>query len=385
MKSFDRRVSECLFALAALTTPSLVDQSAAQAQQVSVDTKVDELRKEREQDFGLHEKTAEQTQAQVNKVTLEVARIGQTSNRLLRVVATTGAVWDQTVGAPVRAPEPGTVMTIKRTMLGGMMCKIGKWTAYRCIRVDRPTLSSLNPEETPRAMEDASPSTTAHAEPLPGKVTSSLPASAHSGESVQKVEQPSAVPTLPTEAAAASKTVNASQAQYAVLPTTKVRSSGDENHDEWSGEAPEAVSGTLSQSQQANAVVPPPRKPAASPVTASASKTSRPISANHPSGEELQKENQRNFGLHEKTVENRRIEVDEVTVKVARVAETSNRLLRIIATSGAVWDQTVGAPVRPPQPGTTITIKRAMFGSAMCKIGKWTTYRCIRVDRANLR
>jgi hypothetical protein len=53
----------------------------------------------------------------------------------LTLTTTDGAVWRQTESDPVRpTPKSGQTMVIERTALGGFMCKIGRWTAFRCMR-----------------------------------------------------------------------------------------------------------------------------------------------------------------------------------------------------------------------------------------------------------
>ena len=70
---------------------------------------------------------------------------------------------------------------------------------------------------------------------------------------------------------------------------------------------------------------------------------------------------------------------DAITVMLAEVAVGRSKRVVLITQEGAVWRQTDGGALRPtPKPGQSMTIERTSFGGFMCKIGKWTVFRCQR-------
>lgn len=77
--------------------------------------------------------------------------------------------------------------------------------------------------------------------------------------------------------------------------------------------------------------------------------------------------------------EDRNESEDEITVTLAEVAVGRSKRVILITEEGAVWRQTDGGALRPnPKPGQTMTIEKTSFGGFMCKIGKWTVFRCQR-------
>lgn len=70
---------------------------------------------------------------------------------------------------------------------------------------------------------------------------------------------------------------------------------------------------------------------------------------------------------------------DAIAVTLAEVAIGRSKRVVLITDEGAVWRQTDGGALRPtPKPGQAMTIERTSFGGYMCKIGKWTVFRCQR-------
>lgn len=94
-----------------------------------------ERRAQQEREFGLPEHETEEAKSEIGEITVEIASTGVASGGKLRFVTSEGAVWEQTEGAPVSPPKPGTTVTIKRNFMGGNVCKIGEWTNMRCRRV----------------------------------------------------------------------------------------------------------------------------------------------------------------------------------------------------------------------------------------------------------
>jgi hypothetical protein len=98
----------------------------------------EEMREENKANFGLPKyksETKEEKAAEIDKLDLVVASIGLTPEQKLRVVTSSGAVWDQTLGAPARAPKPGATLTVRTNMLGGHICRFFDWPSYDCQRV----------------------------------------------------------------------------------------------------------------------------------------------------------------------------------------------------------------------------------------------------------
>ena len=385
MKHFSRRIYGGLFALA--ISLACVGPQLLKAQETSADDRHEQQKKENAQNFGLREATPEEKQAEVNEVTVEVAHSDKTSEQLLRIVTTRGAVWDQTVGTPVPPPKPGAAVTIRRTILGGTMCKLNKWTTYRCIRVDKPVSSATDVAAVTRATstQNAPASVPQVQAPAANVARPSLPSAAADDMSARQVEEPSpkASPLAQTASAAPRVAPNASpNVQSASSSPAKMAPQQPTANKPTNNVAPMDIA----KAEFPTSPSAPP--PSASKVQQSALAVSAPNATPRQDDqisnmEERRKQNEQNFGLREKTPEQKKVEVDEVNVEVARTEQTSEQLLRIVTTTGAIWDQTVGLPVKPPKPGTVITIKRAALGSVMCKIGKWTTYRCLRVDRSN--
>ena len=70
-----------------------------------------------------------------DRVMVTLARVAEGGDRRLLLTTSEGAVWRQTESEPVRPmPEAGDMMEVRRTSLGGFMCKVGKYASFRCAR-----------------------------------------------------------------------------------------------------------------------------------------------------------------------------------------------------------------------------------------------------------
>jgi len=118
------------------TPESTPTQSGSQPTQSAAKTP-EELRAQRERDFGLTKGKTEAAREEepVDEITVEVASTGVITGGKLRIVATNGMVWDQLEGAPPPAPKAGTSITISRNFMGGHWCKLNQYTNIRCERV----------------------------------------------------------------------------------------------------------------------------------------------------------------------------------------------------------------------------------------------------------
>jgi hypothetical protein len=122
-----------------------VGSTVATGGTVSTPKTAEERREENKKAFGLptfardqsKEGREERAIENVKEVTAEIASVGVAGANRLRVTTTDGQVWDQTEGDIARA-RAGDTLTVKRNFMGGMVCKVGKNRAYRCVRADRP-------------------------------------------------------------------------------------------------------------------------------------------------------------------------------------------------------------------------------------------------------
>ena len=360
---------------------------SALAQPADPGTSVENRRKINERDFGLGTTERETAQTRIESITVEIANAERIADQHLRITTTGGAVWDQTIGDPVPPPKPGTIATIKRTALGGMMCKVGPWTTYRCIRVDKPASVSTSVAETapppsvPTASQPARLADTAAetaANPVRPAQASPARASAHSSPAVPPL---AGTPPAPPPPGAVASVPAPPFAATPPRPTLSNPSAGNRVS------KPVVASASFPEGSVASPGKPPVET--SQPVAAPNAIIEAPVApqADGPArGEPVPPKSEdtveaQNFGLRGRTPEEKQVEVDEITAEVANVEKTADQQLRIVTTDGAVWDQTVGAPVAPPKPGTIFTIKHRALGGTMCKIDRWTSYRCIRVDR----
>jgi hypothetical protein len=95
-------------------------------------------------EFGLPKNLVETaSEKKLKQVRLEIASIGEGAAGQLVISTTDGQVWAQTNGAPPqRQPKPGGFITIKRNIMGGMVCKTDKYSTFDCMRTDRPQSAS---------------------------------------------------------------------------------------------------------------------------------------------------------------------------------------------------------------------------------------------------
>jgi hypothetical protein len=70
-----------------------------------------------------------------NRVRFTLTGIELIADGRLLLTTGEGAVWRQADSDPVRPrPAIGQSMLVERNVLGGFLCRIGKWTAFRCWR-----------------------------------------------------------------------------------------------------------------------------------------------------------------------------------------------------------------------------------------------------------
>ena len=122
-----------------------VGGTVAKGGTVSVPKTAEERREENKKAFGLpgyvrdssKDEKEERAIENVKEVATEIASVSIEGANRLRVTTTDGQVWDQSE-SDFESARVGDSFTIKRNLMGGMMCKIGKRPPYRCVRADRP-------------------------------------------------------------------------------------------------------------------------------------------------------------------------------------------------------------------------------------------------------
>ena len=71
----------------------------------------------------------------VHSLTLTLASVDNSRTGHILLVATDGAIWEQTDGDDVPAlPAPGDTVKVSKGMMGGYMCQVTHWQAVRCQR-----------------------------------------------------------------------------------------------------------------------------------------------------------------------------------------------------------------------------------------------------------
>ncbi len=70
---------------------------------------------------------------------------------------------------------------------------------------------------------------------------------------------------------------------------------------------------------------------------------------------------------------------EQISVTLGEVVLRGDGKLTLTTTDGVVWRQVESDPVRPtPKSGQTMVIEKGILGGFMCKIGRWTAFRCTR-------
>jgi hypothetical protein len=74
-----------------------------------------------------------------DQVTVRLAEVGRTHDRMLWFRTTDGAVWSQDDPTLVEiAPRVDAKVKIRRSALGGYFCDMTRWQSVRCRRVEAP-------------------------------------------------------------------------------------------------------------------------------------------------------------------------------------------------------------------------------------------------------
>lgn len=70
-----------------------------------------------------------------DRITVTLSAVVLRGDGKLSLSTTDGAVWRQLESDPVRPmPKSGQAMVIEKGAFGGFICKIGRWTAFSCMR-----------------------------------------------------------------------------------------------------------------------------------------------------------------------------------------------------------------------------------------------------------
>lgn len=74
-------------------------------------------------------------EADADRISVTLQDVSLRGDGKLLLVTNEGVTWRPVEDDPIRPfPTSGEEMRIDRTVLGGYMCKLGKWTAFRCTR-----------------------------------------------------------------------------------------------------------------------------------------------------------------------------------------------------------------------------------------------------------
>lgn len=77
--------------------------------------------------------------ADADKISVTLQDVSMRGDGKLLLVTSEGVTWRPIDSDPIRPmPRSGEAMSIERTLFGGYMCKLGKWTAFRCTRAPDP-------------------------------------------------------------------------------------------------------------------------------------------------------------------------------------------------------------------------------------------------------
>jgi len=313
----------------------------------ATETKLSAEQRERDiQNFGLSpEQIAKPKKVEkISSVRLQIAQAVILEPGRIRVLAANGAVWDQVENIRLKEIKPGDRIFIKRSFMGGWICKIGNQEPYRCARVDRPYTPEIEVAQDEAQQNQA---------PVSTPTTDIGPASAEAQSPSARPEQANkpAVPPL---------------AKPSVAPQMQAPSQSQES------------SSTRSQ------VAAPPNSASAETAASSAPQASATPLPPSPAGAKEEPEVS-NFGLPQNAQPHKEAQAQQPLTSVrlqvvAAVALAPNRL-RIMAANGAVWDQMESVQIGDVKPGDWITIKQSLMGGWICKIADRAPYRCSRADK----
>ena len=142
---------------------------------------------------------------------------------------------------------------------------------------------------------------------------------------------------------------------------------------------------------RANVSAPPETAPPQAGAGSGAPAGSTPVTATAApkTPEQIRAENEANYGLSQSQVETKKKKnkevaedttVDKIELTIASTGQTPSGKLRLITTTGAVWDQVNGNPANPPAAGASVKVWTNLMGGHECRIGRAAPFDCQRVQ-----